>query len=173
MTKAQNVTISAIVAIGKRGQIGLNGDLPWRLPSDLKYFKKTTLHSSIVMGRKTFESIGERTLPDRVNFILTSQKQQQNQKEKCDAVFCSSIEEVLEKNESENLFICGGSALYQSTCTLLDFLYLTRVDYDGPADAYFPMDILSSFELISCEERMRSSKDSHNFAFEVYRPKNK
>jgi dihydrofolate reductase len=125
-----------IVAIGNNREIGRNNDLLWHIPEDLKNFKKLTLGHHIIMGRKTFESIG-RPLPGRHTIIVTTQEDYSVS----GCITVHSLEEALdfakEANESE-VFICGGGAIYELALPKTEKLYLSRVDYSGEADVYFP-----------------------------------
>ncbi|MEG2317209.1 MAG: dihydrofolate reductase [Rikenellaceae bacterium] len=125
--------ISIIVAIASNGAIGKDNDLLWHLKADLKHFKAITTGHTIIMGRKTFESIG-RPLPGRRNVVISSQKE-----------FCMdgievfhSLEEVLEavKNDGE-VFVIGGGEIYRQTMPLATKLYLTVVDREYEADTFF------------------------------------
>jgi len=138
--------ISMIVAMGKNREIGINNEIPWHLPEDLKFFKKTTLGHHIVMGRKTFESIGK-PLPGRKTIILT--KNPEYLVEGC--ISANSIEKAIEIAENageDELMICGGANIYQQVLDKADRLYLTTVDYTGEADAYFPDLNLSQWHAI-------------------------
>ena len=124
--------ISIIACVGKNLELGRNNDLIWHLPGDLKYFKKMTLGKTVVMGRKTFESL-PKILPKRRNIIL------QSKKEKIDgAIVANSVEMVLEMIQNEDTFIIGGASIYQAFLKYADKLYLTEVDAEGDADVYFP-----------------------------------
>lgn len=128
--------ISMIVAMGKNREIGINNEIPWHLPEDLKFFKKTTLGHHIVMGRKTFESIGK-PLPGRKTIILT--KNPNYSVDGC--ISASSIDEAIEvakKAGEEELMICGGANIYQQALNKTNRIYLTTVDYNGEADSFFP-----------------------------------
>jgi dihydrofolate reductase len=129
--------LSAIVATDRNGTIGKDGQIPWYLPADLKFFKRTTLGHPVIMGRKTFQSIG-RPLPQRTNVVLTR-----------DAFFSAtgvvvahSLREALghpSVTEAEETFIIGGGELYKQSLELVSTVYLTIVDaeIDG-GDAFFP-----------------------------------
>lgn len=128
--------ISLIAALGKGGEIGLRGQIPWHISEDLKNFKKITLHHCIAMGRKTFESLGQ-CLPGRTSIVLT-----RGQGYLPDgALRAKSVDEVLslgqEQGETE-LFVVGGAQVYRDFFPLVERMYLSRVDYKGPADTYFP-----------------------------------
>lgn len=109
--------ISIIAAIDKYNTIGVNGDIPWNCPEDLKFFKEKTTGHPIVMGRKTFSSINEKPLPNRLNVVITSQ----DKKDKENLIFCKSPEECIEKlqitkenifSEKDEIFIIGGESIY-------------------------------------------------------------
>lgn len=126
--------ISAICAMSENRVIGHNNQLPWHLPADLKHFKNLTMGNPILMGRKTYESIG-RPLPGRLNVIITSNRNYQ-------AAGCTvvdSIEKALEiTQESDELFIIGGASLYRGMLPLTQRLYLTLIHQDIEGDTYFP-----------------------------------
>lgn len=127
--------ISMIVAMSQNRVIGKSGKMPWNIPEDLQYFKALTTGHTIIMGRKTFESIG-RPLPNRVNVVLT---QDENYKAKgCHIVH--SIEEIMEKyyNEEEELFIIGGSTLYSAFMPYATRIYITLIEAVVEGDTYFP-----------------------------------
>ncbi len=165
------MTISIIVAIAKNNEIGRNNDLLWRLPADLKHFKELTSGHTIIMGRKTFESLPKGALPNRTNIVLTRNKNLRF--ENC-LVF-PSIEKVIDnqKDKSE-IFIIGGSGIYNQTLPLADKLYLTKVDADFPdADTFFPEIDYSEWEEISSEKHLSDEKNPYNYAFINYIRKEK
>lgn len=129
--------VSLIAAMGSNRELGLNGKLLWHIPEDFKHFKKTTLGHHMVMGRKTYESIG-RLLPGRTTIILTSQKDFEGPE---GAVVCHSKDDVYKymalQNDNE-LFIAGGGEIYQLFLNDADKIYLSKVDFSGDADTYFP-----------------------------------
>ena len=127
--------ITIIAATGKSRQLGLKGDIPWRLPEDLKNFKKMTMGHHILMGRKTYESLGK-PLPGRPHIIIS----RTTKKISGCFVFPTVAEGIaFAKSQGETeLFICGGSKIYEESLGYADFMYLTQVDYTGEADAFFP-----------------------------------
>ena len=128
--------ISLIVAMGKSGQIGYKSKIPWHLPSDLQNFKKITMGHTLLLGRKTFESIG-RPLPGRKTIILS--QNQDFQQPSCKVV--SKLEEAFkfaEDSGEQELFIAGGAKIYELALPYVKKFYLSRVDYDGEADVFFP-----------------------------------
>ena len=131
------MTISLIVAVSQNDIIGAKNKLPWRLPADLKRFKEITLGHSIIMGRKTFESIGK-PLPGRTNIVVTSQKNFAC----CGALTAPSLEKALELcSDAEEAFVIGGASIYQQALPLADKIYLTLIHQDFEGDASFgPLD---------------------------------
>ncbi len=127
--------ISLIAAIQKKdGGIGFKNELIFRISDDLKRFKALTSGHPIIMGRKTFDSIGK-PLPNRTNIVITRQDLKQE-----GIIFVSSIEEALEKARAidENIFIIGGAEIYAQALPFANRLELTIVNSDTPADAFFP-----------------------------------
>jgi len=126
--------ISIIVAMAKNRVIGKDNDMPWgRLPVDLKHFKKITSGHPIIMGRKTFESIG-RPLPNRRNIVLSSQD---IKIDGCE-VFPSLEEAINALNNEEEIFIIGGGYVYKQALPLANKLYLTYIDLEIQGDTFFP-----------------------------------
>lgn len=128
--------ISIICAIGKNLAIGKNNKLLWNIPEDMKHFRDITRGHAIIMGRKTYESIG-RPLPDRLNIILTHHPFKVTE----GVLFASSLEEALKmasEEETEEIFIIGGGQIYKEAMPLVNKLYLTIVDDSPEADTYFP-----------------------------------
>ncbi|MBK8849290.1 MAG: dihydrofolate reductase [Saprospiraceae bacterium] len=149
--------ISCIVAMNHQRVIGAGNQIPWYLPADLKYFKKTTVGHAVIMGRNCFESIG-RPLPNRTNIVISR-----------DAFFIASsclvvrsIEEALEAahnmGESE-VFVIGGGQIYDQTQDLWDKLYLTQVDCNCEGDVFFPDLDLTKWKL---DEEIKGQKDDKN-----------
>ncbi|MGH1435591.1 MAG: dihydrofolate reductase [Lewinella sp.] len=158
--------VSAIVAAAQNNVIGDGNDIPWRISSDLKYFKRTTLDHHVIMGRKTFASMG-RPLPKRTNVVLTR-----------DLMFTAtgilvahSIEEALTiayDNDETEVFIIGGGEIYQQSMHYVDKVYLTRVSAEPKGEVVFPDLPAAEWELISSEPHQAGERDEHDFVFEVY-----
>lgn len=128
--------LSIICAIAPDRAIGLNNQLLWHLPVDLKHFKEITQGHTVIMGQKTFESIG-RALPNRTNIVLSLDSAFQP----VGVVVCDSLAKALDYArgvEKEEIFIIGGGSVYQQTIDLADRLYLTIVSGQYTADTYFP-----------------------------------
>jgi dihydrofolate reductase len=127
--------ISLIAAMAKNRVIGLNGKMPWHLPADLKRFRKITMGSPVIMGRRTFEAIGK-PLPGRTNIVLT--RNPKFKPPECQ-VF-SKLDQALEfcQNNAE-LFVIGGADLYQALLPGANYLYLTEIDKEFDGDTFFPV----------------------------------
>lgn len=125
--------ISLIVAMASNQTIGINNQLPWHLSADLKHFKQLTMGSPILMGRKTYESIG-RPLPGRLNVIIS--RNAQYQQEGC--IVFNDCAAALEHCQAYNeLFVIGGSSFYASMLPRADFIYLTAIHQDFVGDTFF------------------------------------
>ncbi|MBN1205741.1 MAG: dihydrofolate reductase [Myxococcaceae bacterium] len=156
--------LSAIVAMAANRVIGVGNQLPWRLPADLARFKRLTLGHTLVMGRKTFESIG-RPLPGRTFIVVTRQQGYAPQGVKV----AHSVDEALALAQGDDeVFIAGGAELYAQTMGRLDRLYLTRLERDFPGDTYFPEVDLSSWKLIEEEHHPASGPEALPFSFLTY-----
>ncbi|MBQ0142125.1 MAG: dihydrofolate reductase [Prevotellaceae bacterium] len=155
--------ISIIVAIAKNFAIGLNNELLYKMPNDMKHFKEITTGHTILMGKNTFASFPKRPLPGRRNVVLALPKEIPDDKE--GAEWFTSLEAALEatKNDGE-IFVVGGAYVYEQCLNLADKLYLTIVN-DEPlhADAFFPVVNFDEWQVISREEH--SADDKHKFPF--------
>lgn len=156
--------ITLIVAAAENNAIGKNNQMPWHLPNDFKYFKKNTLEHSVIMGRKTFESIGK-PLPERRNIILT--RDMNFTHEEVDVA--NSINEVLNYCRDEReIFIIGGAEIYKQTLPLADKILLTRVHTTIDGDAYFPELLNHEWKLVSADKHEKDEKHAFDYTFEVY-----
>ncbi|GEM65022.1 dihydrofolate reductase [Sphingobacterium faecium NBRC 15299] len=156
--------ITLIVAATENNVIGKGNKMPWHLPNDLKYFKKNTLEHSVVMGRKTFESLGK-PLPDRRNIILT-----RDMIAKSDEVdIANSFQEVLNYCRDEReIFIIGGGEIFKQTLPFADKVLLTRLQTTIEGDAYFPDLPAQEWELESEEKHVKDEKHAFDYSFQVY-----
>lgn len=128
--------LSMVAAIGKNRELGKNNKLLWHIAEDLKRFKKITFGHTVIMGRKTFESIGY-PLPNRINIVITSNPDYQVQ----NCLIVNSLEEAIKlakKHDNEEIFIIGGGQIYQQSIKFADKLYLTIVEGNYDADTFFP-----------------------------------
>lgn len=122
-----------VVAVARNGVIGKDNKLPWHFKTDLQYFKRLTTGSTVIMGRKTFESIG-RALPGRKNFVLS-----RSPRPPAGTVqFFTSLVEALAQVTTPAAFVIGGAELFQETLPLIDGVYLTRIDAEYEGDTHYP-----------------------------------
>ena len=132
--------MSLIVAVSRNGVIGLNNQLPWRLPGDLQYFKSVTMGKPLVMGRKTYDSIG-RPLPGRTNIVITRDASWSapgvNVATTLDDALLLARKACLDSGVDE-VMVIGGEQIYRMTITVADRLYVTEVDAEIAGDAFFP-----------------------------------
>jgi dihydrofolate reductase len=155
------MTISLVVAASSNNVIGRDGGLPWHLPDDLRQFKRLTTGKPVIMGRRTFESIGK-PLPDRRNIVMT--RDPDFAADGCDIV--SSLSEALDLvDESEEAMIIGGGLVYHDFMPLADRIYMTRVQADVAGDTHFPDIDEAEWRLVSSEHH--AADDEHRYAFDV------
>jgi dihydrofolate reductase len=142
--------ISLIAAMANNRIIGKNGRVPWRLPADLKYFKKTTMDHMVIMGRKTFQSLGK-PLAGRKNVILTHNTKFSNKE--CIVIYSvddsKAINEAIMLAGSDEAFVIGGEQIYNLFIDYADKLYITHIDADFDGDTYFPRIDLDKWEILS------------------------
>lgn len=152
-----------IVAHARNGAIGINGKLPWYLPEDRKHFKRTTLGKPVIMGRKTWESLG-RPLPGRKNVVITRQADYVAE----GACVVPTIEAALEAVKDEPVaFIMGGAQIYEQTLPLVKVAHVTVINADYDADAYFkPLD---DEHWLLDEEQTFPATDANPFSFSIRR----
>ena len=158
--------LSAIVAVAENNAIGKDNQLPWYLPDDLKFFKKTTLGKPILMGRKTFESPGF-PLKGRLNIVISSQKDLELPE---GVLLYHTIHEGIKRMEQEHtdeIFIIGGGKIFEETMDLIDRLYLTKVHTEiEDANAFFPEIDHSHWKLVWEEEHPADEKHKYSFTFQ-------
>jgi dihydrofolate reductase len=156
------------VAMDQNRVIGKDNQLPWHLPADLAYFKRVTMGHPIVMGRKTFASIG-RVLPGRENIIVTRNKSFSH--EGC--TILHSIEEIktfAEKHKGE-VFVIGGAEIFKETLPFADRLYITKIEAKFPGDTFFPNFNEEDWKLVSTEKGPKDEKNPYDYYFLVYERK--
>jgi dihydrofolate reductase len=158
--------ISLIAAVDRRGGIGYQNQLLYWLPNDLKRFKALTTGHTIVMGRRTFESLPKGALPNRRNIVLSRREDA----EFLGAEHFTSLEEVLSHCAAEEeVFIIGGASLYAEAIRVADRLYLTEVDDDSkPADAFFPKVEPTEWKEKGRDARPVDEKHLYPYAFVDY-----
>ncbi len=152
-----------IVAMARNRVIGKDNKLPWHFPADLKNFRTLTTGSTVIMGRKTYESIGK-PLPNRENFVLTRDAKHQAKmileaelKMHSNVQFFTSFQQALDHVKTGNAFVIGGAEIYKQTIHQMDGIYLTRIDADYEGDAYYP-EIPELFDEIEIQELQENPK---------------
>ncbi len=164
MNNPQKPRLSLIVAMAKNRVIGADGKIPWHLPNELQLFKRITMGHHIVMGRKTYESIG-RLLPGRTTVIVTRQHGY--------AIAGAKIAHTLEDavalcaGDSE-VFVIGGGELYRAAMPLADRIYLTVVAAEPAGDTQMPELDATQWRLHSTEPFRRDERHAHDYCFEVH-----
>lgn len=158
--------IKLIVAKASNNVIGNDNDLIWHLPNDLKHFKNLTTDHPIVMGRKTYLSLG-RPLPNRTNIVITRDASFNDEK----VVITYSLEEAIEKAKeiNEDFFIIGGGTIYKQAMPFVDELYITEVHHEFDGDTYFPEIDEDDFEEISREHHLKDEKHPYAYSFVTYK----
>ncbi|MFF3100099.1 dihydrofolate reductase [Viridibacillus arvi] len=158
--------ISLIVAHDENNVIGLNNAMPWHLPGDLAYFKRTTMGKPMIMGRKTFESIGK-PLPGRTNIVITRDEEYARE----GIVIVHSLEEALAlaEKESEEIMIIGGEQIFRMTLPMADRLYVTKIEKQYEGDTFFPS-YGDEWQVVSQSE-VNETEDGLKFTYLVYERK--
>nr|WP_289036599.1 dihydrofolate reductase [uncultured Allobacillus sp.] len=157
---------SLMVAFDENQVIGYQNGMPWHLPNDLKYFKKVTTGKPIVMGRKTFESIG-RPLPNRENIIMT--RDENYQQEGCTIIH--SWDELERFNDHDEIIIIGGAQLFEKAIDFVDRMYVTIIHDTFEGDTYFPKVNWNHWEEVSKQKGIVDEKNKHEHDFYVYERK--
>lgn len=155
--------IALIVAIDQNNAIGKDNQLLWHLPKDLSFFKNVTSGNAIIMGRKTFESIGK-ALPNRRNIVISTQKDLQY----AGAEITSTLNAAIELVGNADGYIIGGGSIYQQSLTLVDRLYITKVAANFEADTFFPTINWDEWTLVSKEDHPADEKHAYAFSFCIY-----
>lgn len=155
--------ISIIAAIGKNNELGLNNDLIWHLPNDLKFFKEKTLNQNIVMGYNTFVSLG-RILPNRKHIVLSFEKVRLP----LEVIQFNNLEDLNNYINDKDVFIIGGASMYKQFIDKADRLYLTEIDDTHKADVYFP-----NFDKSLFDKKIlgTNSDNGINYTFTLYERK--
>jgi dihydrofolate reductase len=162
--------VALIAAFAQNRVVGINNTLPWHLPEDLKYFKRTTSGKAIIMGRKTYESIG-RPLPNRTNIVVSRNPDFTAE----GIVTVTTLEAAIKHAESVNLIngidevmIIGGAAIYEASLPMADRLYLTHVHAEVKGDAYFPEVDFSDWNEVGREDFSKDNSNPFDYSFSVY-----
>ena len=157
--------ISIIAAIGKNNELGKNNTLIWSMPADMKFFRDTTRGHTVIMGRKTFESIGK-PLPNRKNIVITRDK---NYKKDGIEIVNSLNEAINLTIPNEEVFVLGGGEIYKQAIEIADKLYITHINTeDSEADSFFPEIIPLVWNEISHTENQKDTENPFNYTFSIY-----
>jgi dihydrofolate reductase len=167
MTANQPPRLAIIVAMAKNRTIGVDNTLPWRCPEDLKHFKALTMGHHMIMGRKTYDSIGK-PLPGRTTVVVT--RNEGLQIEGC--LMAHSLEQSIAACAGdEEVFVVGGAELYTQALPLVDTLYITEIQQDVEGDAHFPAFDKAEWQEVSREVRKQETPQPLEYHFVCYRRK--
>jgi len=157
--------ISIISAIGKNNELGKNNEILWKLPADMKHFKEITLGHPVIMGRKTFKSIGK-ALPNRKNIIITRDKNYKAE----NIEIAHSLEEALKLFQTNGeIFIIGGAEIYKQAMEFADKLYITHIEAeDKNADSFFPKINLKEWGKTKSKKYIKDELNNYNLEFVEY-----
>lgn len=161
--------VSLIVAMAENRVIGLDGGMPWHISADLKYFKRTTMGAPVIMGRKTYESIG-RALPGRTNVVITRNPEFRRD----DAEVAGDVAAALRKAQAfaeieggGEVFVIGGAEIYAQTLDAADRLYITEIKSAPPGDALFPNLADGAWREVARDDHEAESDDGPAYSFVV------
>jgi dihydrofolate reductase len=158
------MTISLLLAMDRNNGIGIDNKLPWRLPADMAYFKRLTEGHTVLMGRRTYESIG-RPLPNRRNVVVTRDRSWRAAG--CEVVH--DLGEALERyGREDELFVIGGGEVFAAVMPFADKLYITRIEHEFAADTFFPAVDESVWRLVSRVPGVKDERNPYDYAFLVY-----
>lgn len=156
--------VSIIVAIAQNGTIGDKNSLLWHIKEDMRFFRTTTSGHAVIMGRKTFESLGSKPLPKRKNIVITRAERDFE-----GAFTTHSLQEAIAMAEGdEEIFIIGGAQIYAEALSVADRMYITRVERDYEGDTSFPEIDYTKWQLVSEERYERGEEFDAPFAFLCY-----
>ena len=156
--------LSLIVAVDENNLIGNNNQLPWHLSADLKYFKSVTMGKPIIMGRKTFDSIGK-PLPGRKNIIITRNN---NFKAAGCEVYTDINEAIKNCEPEEECFVIGGAELFRIALPLANKLYLTKIHHQFEGDTFFPALENRIWKLTDADHHLKDEKNKYDYSFFIY-----
>ncbi|GAA4464037.1 dihydrofolate reductase [Nemorincola caseinilytica] len=160
--------LSFVVAVADNNAIGRNNALPWHMPNDLKFFKRTTMGKPVIMGRKTYDSMGK-PLPGRLNVVLSGQKDLQLPE---GVLLFHHIKDAIAHLETMNVeeaCIIGGGRIFEETMPVADKMYITRIHTTVPdADVFFPDVDHTHWKLTWSEHHNADEKNPHDHTFELY-----
>ena len=156
--------VSIIVAIAQNGTVGDKNSLLWHIKEDMRFFRTTTSGHPVIMGRKTFESLGSKPLPKRTNIVIT-----RADREFEGALTAHSLEEAIRMaGEDEEIFIMGGAQIYREALSVADRMYITYVERDYEGDTAFPEVDYSQWKLVDVVRHERGEEYESPFEFRTY-----
>lgn len=155
--------LNIIVAVDRNMLIGVENKLPWRLPNDLKYFKSITEGSTVVMGSKTFESIGF-PLKNRNNLVLSRDLSKTYE----GVTMVNDYRDIIHLSKTEKVFVIGGSDIYNLLKDYVDTLYITFIDHEFEGDSYFNIPIDDKWNLLSERKILKDDMNEFTHIFKVY-----
>ncbi len=156
--------VSIIVAIAQNGTIGDKNSLLWHIKEDMRFFRTTTSGHPVIMGRKTFESLGSKPLPKRTNIVIT-----RADREFEGALTAHSLEEAIRMaGADEEIFIMGGAQIYREALSVADRMYITHVERDYEGDTSFPEIDFAQWELVDVVRHERGEEYESPFEFRTY-----
>lgn len=156
--------VSIIVAIAQNGTIGDKNSLLWHIKEDMRFFRTTTSGHPVIMGRKTFESLGSKPLPKRTNIVIT-----RADREFEGALTAHSLEEAIRMaGDDEEIFIMGGAQIYREALAVADRMYITHVERDYEGDTAFPEIDYSQWRLVDIVRHERGEEYESPFEFRTY-----
>lgn len=166
MTNNPTSEIILIAAIDNNNGIGRDGDLLCHLPNDLKHFKRVTTGETVIMGRKTYESLPKGALPNRTNIVITSDIESSYP----NSIVVRSVEEALSCSpKDKKIFIIGGGMLYRATFHIADWLYITRIHHSfDDVDTFFPNIDLAEWKLLQECNFKSDKKHKYDYSFQTY-----
>ncbi|HQR91960.1 MAG: diacylglycerol kinase [Bacteroidetes bacterium 24-39-8] len=163
------MNISLVVAASSNHAIGLNNQLLWHLPKDMRFFKNRTWAMPVIMGRKTFESLSGKALPGRMNIVLTRQKDWQA----AGVYISNTLEEayaIAEKADYKEVYIIGGADIYSQSLAQAQTVYLTRVEAVLEGDSFFP-ELGADWTLVDEQPHLTDAKHAYPFCFQTWKKK--
>lgn len=158
--------LSIIVAVAKNNVIGKDNKLIWHLPEDLKRFKRLTTGHTIIMGRKTFESLG-RVLPNRKHIVLCNDAEMNIDDENVEVVDSIDKLEKYENSEEEN-FVIGGASIYKLLLPKASKLYITKINQEFDGDVYFPEINENEWKIVEREQGLKDEKNPYDYEYVTY-----
>ncbi|WP_207492445.1 dihydrofolate reductase [Aridibaculum aurantiacum] len=161
------MTVSLIVAASTNHAIGIGNQLPWHLPTDMKFFKNTTWGLPVIMGRKTYESMNSKPLPGRVNIIITRQEDWSSE----GVQVAASVEDALtlaRKTDCKEAFVIGGGEIFSLVMDHASKIYMTRVHTELVGDVFFPAIDEKQWKLVEQRDVAKDEKHAYDFTIEKW-----